>query len=42
MYVRGFGSTWPVASNATAAGKTRNRRVEILFIPSAMVPRPKG
>lgn len=41
MYVRGFGPSWPVASNATAASKAKNRRVEILFIPAALVPRSK-
>jgi len=41
MYVRGFGSSWPVASNATAAAKAKNRRVEILFIPASMVPRAR-
>ena len=40
MYVRGFGPSWPVTSNATAASKARNRRVEILFIPATMVRRP--
>jgi len=42
MFVRAFGPHWPVASNATPAGRAKNRRVEILFIPSSMVPRPKG
>ena len=42
MYIRGFGPSWPVASNATPASKQRNRRVEILFIPASMVPRPKA
>ena len=42
MFVRAFGPHWPVASNATPAGKARNRRVEILFIPASMVPRAKG
>ena len=41
MYVRGFGPSWPVVTNATAASKAKNRRVEILFIPAAIVPRPK-
>jgi outer membrane protein OmpA-like peptidoglycan-associated protein len=30
--VQGYGSSRPVASNATAAGKARNRRVEIVII----------
>jgi flagellar motor protein MotB len=40
MFIRGFGPSWPVASNATAASKAKNRRVEILFIPSSLVKRP--
>jgi flagellar motor protein MotB len=39
MYIRAFGPSWPVASNATPASKAKNRRVEILFIPASMVPR---
>jgi chemotaxis protein MotB len=42
IYVRSFGPSWPVASNATPASKARNRRVEILFIPASMVPRPSA
>jgi outer membrane protein OmpA-like peptidoglycan-associated protein len=42
MYIRGFGPHWPVVNNATAASKAKNRRVEILFIPAAMVPRTKA
>ena len=42
MYIRGFGPSWPVASDATATSKAKNRRVEILFIPVEMVPRPKA
>ena len=30
--IQGYGSSRPVASNATAAGKARNRRVEIVII----------
>ena len=38
QYVTGFGSKYPVVSNATAAGKQQNRRVEILLYASeAMV-----
>jgi outer membrane protein OmpA-like peptidoglycan-associated protein len=33
MYVMGLGETRPVASNATPAGRARNRRVEIQIIP---------
>ena len=42
MYIRAFGESWPVVSNTTAAAKAKNRRVEILFIPMGMVPRPKA
>lgn len=31
--VQGFGKTQPIASNATAAGKAQNRRVEIQIVP---------
>ncbi|TIM59509.1 MAG: OmpA family protein, partial [Mesorhizobium sp.] len=31
--VTGFGKTRPVASNATAAGRAQNRRVEIQLSP---------
>jgi outer membrane protein OmpA-like peptidoglycan-associated protein len=33
MYVLGLGETRPVATNATPAGRARNRRVEIQIIP---------
>jgi len=39
MFIRSFGSSWPAASNATAASRARNRRVEILFIPQSLVKR---
>lgn len=42
MFIRAFGPQWPVASNANSTGRARNRRVEILFIPSSLVRRPKG
>jgi outer membrane protein OmpA-like peptidoglycan-associated protein len=33
LMVTGYGETQPVASNATAAGKSQNRRVEIQIAP---------
>ncbi|MBP6011172.1 MAG: OmpA family protein [Alphaproteobacteria bacterium] len=33
MYVIGLGETRPVASNATPAGRAKNRRVEIQIVP---------
>ncbi len=33
IVTRGFGATAPVASNSTAAGRQRNRRVEIVLDP---------
>lgn len=35
FYVIGYGQRYPVASNATAAGRTANRRVEITIQPTA-------
>eukprot|EP01133_Synstelium_polycarpum_P002597 gene2597-2979_t len=32
VQLRGLGSSEPVASNATAAGRTENRRVSIVVI----------
>lgn len=34
IVIRGYGDTRPLASNATAAGRSRNRRAEIKLIPS--------
>jgi outer membrane protein OmpA-like peptidoglycan-associated protein len=34
LVAKGFGSTVPVASNKTAAGKAQNRRTEIKHIGS--------
>jgi flagellar motor protein MotB len=39
MFVRSLGGLSPIASNATEAGRGKNRRVEILFIPSSLIPR---
>ena len=33
LVAEGFGSTQPIASNSTAAGRARNRRVEIVILP---------
>ena len=33
LFVGGFGSNHPVVSNATPAGKDRNRRVELVVYP---------
>lgn len=33
MYAEGFGKSQPVATNATSAGRAKNRRVEIQIIP---------
>jgi len=34
MYIAGFGQEWPIADNSSAAGKKRNRRVEIVILPA--------
>ena len=31
MTAQGFGSTMPIASNSTVAGRQQNRRVEIII-----------
>jgi len=33
LVAEGFGSTHPIASNSTAAGRAQNRRVEIVILP---------
>jgi len=41
----GYGMTRPITSNATAAGRAQNRRVEILIIPAEQQPasnQPRG
>ncbi len=38
MTARGFGESRPLASNATAGGRSRNRRVEIVRVAAAPVP----
>jgi outer membrane protein OmpA-like peptidoglycan-associated protein len=40
--VRGYGRSYPVASNATAAGRQMNRRVEIVVSGSGGVVVPRG
>lgn len=35
LVVRGWGSERPVASNDTVAGRAKNRRVEVSFVPAA-------
>jgi outer membrane protein OmpA-like peptidoglycan-associated protein len=42
--IQGYGDTRPIASNASPAGRARNRRVEITLVPDAskQVPRPEG
>jgi len=41
MFIRSFGASWPVAGNATEASRAKNRRVEILFVPASLIPRPE-
>jgi outer membrane protein OmpA-like peptidoglycan-associated protein len=33
MFVAGHGGNHPVVSNATAAGRERNRRIELVIYP---------
>ncbi len=39
LFVMGHGSNHPVVSNATEAGKTRNRRIEFVVYPERMASR---
>jgi flagellar motor protein MotB len=36
LFVLGHGANHPVASNATSAGQTRNRRVEVVIYPETI------
>jgi hypothetical protein len=36
LEVAGFADQRPIASNATAAGKQQNRRVEVLILPTTV------
>jgi len=41
LYIRAFGAARPVEKGSTEVAMARNRRVEILFLPSSKVPMPK-
>jgi OmpA-OmpF porin, OOP family len=32
LFIKGFGDTKPIAANDTEAGRTKNRRVELLIV----------
>ncbi|SEB21153.1 OmpA family protein [Paraburkholderia sartisoli] len=40
--IQGYGDTRPIASNATVAGRAKNRRVEITLVPNAPKEVPLG
>ncbi len=40
MILAAYGEYWPVADNSTAAGKRKNRRVEIVVLPPRAMPLP--
>jgi outer membrane protein OmpA-like peptidoglycan-associated protein len=42
LRARGFGPDAPLESNATPAGRTRNRRVEFHIVPAAPAPGAVG
>ncbi len=42
MGVMGYGEYRPIASNATAAGKAKNRRVEVYLVPKSSVQSMSG
>ena len=40
LFVVAHGPNHPVVSNATAAGRARNRRIELVVYPEQIVPEP--
>jgi chemotaxis protein MotB len=38
LWAAGFGEMWPVATNTTAEGRARNRRIEVVLVPDAEKP----